>query len=454
MTTVAPATNLTASQMYHGWMPTPDVRGTTDLLWSCFSTIALCVWTAIHLPIPSYSREKPKFSVNWRNWLRQKMKESRLVPALISFVVPEFLAFVAVQEFLKARATRKSLDLTSKGLTHSFFLNMGGFCLRSPDGTLFQLDHSLLVNLANGSEATSDSDETDPTSETSVRCHPECWIHGLDDLSERGSLGVIEHKATSDIDSANATGSIFFASHTEEWIHQLAKFDENDITALSKGDSSTKTIACFQALWFVTQVISRVVESRAVTLLEVSTCSYVFCAFITYVAWWKKPQNCSVPLMIDCSDDVIARLPRSGYGDIEGTWAEFIWSGASWEVPLPFALSFNALPLCFGAIHVAAWKIALPSQIELWMWRSSTILCCGYPFVNIMPLEAWYLIRHRSFSGNFYGLPPHLPCWQTMVITFYVAVRVYMIIEIFISLRSLPLSAYDTVNWSATVPHI
>ena len=49
------------------------------------------------------------------------MKESRLVPALISFVVPEFLAFVAVQEFLKARATRKSLDLTSKGLIHSFF---------------------------------------------------------------------------------------------------------------------------------------------------------------------------------------------------------------------------------------------------------------------------------------------------------------------------------------------
>ena len=30
------------------WTENPDTRGSFDILWSCLSTLALCVWTAVH----------------------------------------------------------------------------------------------------------------------------------------------------------------------------------------------------------------------------------------------------------------------------------------------------------------------------------------------------------------------------------------------------------------------
>ena len=497
MTTAAPVANLTASGLYHGWMPTPDRRGTTDLLWSCLSTITLCVWTAIHLPVPYCSREKPKFSEDWRNWLRQKVIRSRLVPALVTFVIPEFLAFMAVQEFVKARSTRKSLDLDGIGLIHSFFLNMGGFCLRSPDGTLFQLDFDILWEAY---WSGSDYDDASATTETFGTTHSEGTCYDSEDLCELGDVGIVNDcRSSYSLDIARVPDEVFFTSHVggtwydseslselsdssvvsdyrytlhrarplgrisaealqEVFITGLEKFREDDIKALSKADSMTKTIACFQALWFVTQVISRVVQGRAVTLLEVSTCAYVFSASIAYLAWWKKPQNCSVPLMIDCPDDMIARLPVSGYQDAEGIWAQYIWGGASWDrpelSPLLLTLSFYTIPLCFGAIHVAAWKITLPSEIEIWMWRSSTVICCGLPLLGSLASEMWFLVTDRRFSSGLYGLTRHLGPFEVMVFAVYAAVRLYMIAEVLISMRSLPLSAFDTVNWSAAVPHI
>ena len=115
-------------------------------------------------------------------------------------------------------------------------------------------------------------------------------------------------RATSDPNDADSMAGISVAPNTEDnsknWIHGLIRFSESGISTLSKADNLTKKFACFQALWFVTQVFSQVAESRAVTPLEVSTrtCAYLFSASIAYAAWWKKPQNYSMPLMIDCSD--------------------------------------------------------------------------------------------------------------------------------------------------------
>ena len=119
-------------------MPTPNSRGTTDILWSCLSTVFLCVWTVIHLPVPCYRRKSIKFSKRtWRKWLRRKIVASKMFPALISIIVPELMVFAAVVEGFWAEQTRKDCPYTSTGsfsFTHSFFLNMGGFCLRSRDG--------------------------------------------------------------------------------------------------------------------------------------------------------------------------------------------------------------------------------------------------------------------------------------------------------------------------------
>lgn len=39
-----------------GWHPEPERRGTFSILSSCVITLALCVWTSIHLNIPEHKK--------------------------------------------------------------------------------------------------------------------------------------------------------------------------------------------------------------------------------------------------------------------------------------------------------------------------------------------------------------------------------------------------------------
>ena len=37
----------------HGWISEPSGRGTAGLLYTCLITIFLCVWSAMHVPVPA-----------------------------------------------------------------------------------------------------------------------------------------------------------------------------------------------------------------------------------------------------------------------------------------------------------------------------------------------------------------------------------------------------------------
>lgn len=394
--------------LIHGWVSTDCGRGTSDILWSCLATIFLCVWTAMHLPVPYYRGQQPLS-------MRQKIVRSGIGPAVISIIAPEFLAFTAVCELTKSwlgRGVIRRLAQTDWTLTHHFFLDMGGICLRSPSGRYLQIGSEDVVKALKRS-----------------RSH---------------SKQTKDHPA---------------------WVLELTKLTEDEVKDLAKSDTLSKLITCGQALWLVTQVVSRVCQHQAVTLLEVSTCAYVSCALLSYAAWWKKPQGCTSPIMITCSDDAMSEIvnrSRNPYYYETEKMENFVWGGRHWfdsigdsesdelrAVPRKIFTGLAGLcPTIFGAIHVASWNITLPSDVELWMWRASSIYCMimGVPFVMITELsdpdkQASWIFDFLALS--FFLLP-----------FFYIIVRVYMIVEIFLSLRALPPSAFDSVQWSSFLPHV
>lgn len=394
--------------LIHGWVSTDCGRGTSDILWSCLATIFLCVWTAMHLPVPYYRGQQPLS-------MRQKIVRSGIGPAVISIIAPEFLAYTAFCELIKSwlgREVIRRLTQVDWTLTHNFFLDMGGICLRSPSGRYLQIGSEDVVIALEPSHSHSKQTKDPPA-----------------------------------------------------WVLELTKLTEDEVKDVAKSDTLSKLITCGQALWLVTQVVSRVCQHQAVTLLEVSTCAYVSCALLSYAAWWKKPQGCTSPIMITCSDDAMSEIgnrSRQPYYYETEKMENFVWGGRHWSDSIggsefqelgaiPDKISSGLVGLCptiFGAIHVASWNITLPSDVELWMWRASSIYCLivGVPLVVIIGfLGSDKLV---SWIDDFLALS-FFP-----LAFFYIIVRVYMIVEIFLSLRALPPSAFDSVQWSNFLPHV
>ena len=382
--------------LVHGWVSTDCGRGTSDILWSCLATIFLCVWTVIHLPIPKYYGISPLS-------LRQRVVRSGIGTALISVIAPEFLAITAIAELTfswQNKTKVKDLIKMKWTLTHQFFLDMGGVCLKSKSGTHAQI----------------------------------------------GAAEVIRAVKTRQTDNQKTENG-------SDWTLELENITEDQIKDLAKSDALTKFIACGQALWLVTQVVSRLCQRQAITLLEVSTCAYVSCALSSYAAWWKKPQGCMIPITITCSDEEISKVVcdpmKSEYYHETKILEEFIWAGRHWLDPgedddRKITLLLGLCPALFGAIHVASWHITLPSDVELWMWRASSIYCSIAGVITSMI---------GLYADEYIDIYVCLFLEGVLVII-YVILRVYMIVEVFLSLRALPRSAFESVQWSSFLPHI
>ena len=383
--------------LVHGWVSSDCGRGTSDILWSCLSTILLCVWTVIHLPVPCVSRFEGGKLVpgeperSWRNWIIR----SGIVPAVFSVVAPEILTFIAISELYQARQSQKGMTQMQWTLTHTFFLHAGGFCLETPEGLRRQLDG--------------------------------------DDLQ-----------------------SAILQSGSPDWLSKLEEVKEVHINDHAKSNPLTKFIACGQALWLVTQVISRICQHQAVTLLEVSTLAYAVCALTAYAAWWKKPQNATLPITIPCFIETIPRkCPEDSLYCNEVSFVDYLWAGQNWTRHIIvrdeiFEVLFCFCPAVFGAIHVASWNSTLPSNVEQWLWRASALYCCA-AFIIILLVD---LIGDEPEDRRYNTLRSIVRWMMVVFFLIYIIVRLYMIFEVFLSLRALPRSAYESVQWPSFLPHI
>jgi hypothetical protein len=112
--------------------------------------------------------------------------------------------------------------------------------------------------------------------------------------------------------------------------------------------------------------------------------------------------------------------------------------------------------ILYGGVHLTAWNSHFPTGIEKLLFRLAATAVTGAGVL----LWVAYLVRQILGLNNYdESFVFTLVVLVAVVLIPYGVVaacvaRVYLVVEAFMSFRSLPLGAYTTVNWVVFLPHV
>lgn len=149
----------------------------------------------------------------------------------------------------------------------------------------------------------------------------------------------------------------------------------------------------------------------------------------------------------------LSQLTDSGYvTDAKERTFEMIFYSEDAGVR-PLLTTSSIAGALFGALHCLAWHFHFPSPAEQVLWRIASlgvVGSCTVTFLTVMCFNPNFFFLYHYHRPKFYlSTAPF-----AMVSFVYPVARITFLVLAITSLRSLPPSAFDTVNWVEFFPHI
>ena len=229
----APATSHSTSlhvdqaTQYVQYVGDPNGRGTFSLIISCVLTLTLCVWSALHLNVPS----------NSQTTLASLMTQCRWI--VTGVYAPELVVFTAWRQWSSAKLLSNLVD-------------EWGQARKQPHG--------------NGDEGTIFPDRTSYEWTMTHSFFASTGGFAIDTADDEAQYLPTGYKRL----TLTARGVALLAS-----CGHLPNVTEAEITDKSKANNVAKALVIIQALWMLLQVIGRLFAALPVTLLEVNTIAHV-----------------------------------------------------------------------------------------------------------------------------------------------------------------------------------
>jgi hypothetical protein len=237
----------------------------------------------------------------------------------------------------------------------------------------------------------------------------------------------------------------------EDEILAWPQMRDSEIDDRTQSDKVVKAIALTQVLWFVAHLIGRAISGLSITTLEIFTLSNVFCATITYLAWWSKPNGIRTPILLKViQPDCVVLVRHVAMDD----YIDF----ASLKV-LVAGLLVN---LIFASLHFIGWHSDFPSQVECMLWR---ICCVGVVLFSIFltlfvalssdrrdTLSLRDPLKYPVFNRILLCSDRMAVARQLVMLVLYGVFRLYMMVEMIVGLREVPADVYRMVQWTQYFP--
>ncbi|CCA71382.1 hypothetical protein PIIN_05321 [Serendipita indica DSM 11827] len=452
-------------------------RSLPGIVFSCLTTVFLCIWVALHLNVPE--------PVNIRGLSRLKRLKIRIksffrctvIPIFVTLVFPEWVLGMAVRQFLKAGQLAKKIRELQKEETevtrqHGFFIIMGGF-------HLFERHQSLSSN-KNGERVGENARLL--AKESRVEAGNGRRDHAPSDrrINLVEDIGIpVRTLDEFDVIRLIETGKLCLPPSIE-------------LEDKCKSDGLAKFLVVVQTLWFIAQCIARKVSKLPLTELEVITLGYTLLAVAMYIAWWDKPYQVRFPVRVYQTDpkctwtqqalkrnqQELRRNQRELKQNTEGIgfWGMAAWYAMGAQEILGGPESLKRVPMfhpgntyggesvsdnagilttiivgtLFGAVHFFAWSSPFPSPHMQFLWRFATIVITAVPPAAVVLLLSGRLIA--DYVSEILGILMMLSLF--LLPPFYFVGRGITIVLALVTLAELPLDAYRDVAWSDFFPHI
>ncbi|KIW27892.1 uncharacterized protein PV07_07590 [Cladophialophora immunda] len=453
-----------------GWVSGPNSRGTIDIVWGSFFTIFLCTWTAVCLNIP-HPQELPlqilRRKVKWMFW---------------AIVGPELVLSVAIGQYASAQRSVKRfrhLGHPQWTLRNAFFADMGGILLQPKDSTPFSVNSRQLAYLVQNkyleypsitAEEIWDKSKADTLSKILTLIQASWLICQL--------LGrAILHLPASTLELS--AGAIVFCTFGTFlcWLHKPSDVKRGIVITT---EATTKEI-------LIKAGDAAAAPYRHTPLDFVAkqsfTCGYDIMGFFN--------------LRCDDRERPLRRFPNDRFPDIS---------------PLEKFVLF-CMTTAYAAIHLIGWRFNFPSRTEALLWRVSSLIVTGttvlfWVFETIAARQRYgrwdkyFILLHlkkplpRPTADEETGVASETTPDETQdasnrdpikpvahqatmerldafekqqekakpilvwevglifpVVILYAVSRGYMIIEVFLGLRAMPLEVYETFSIAQILPH-
>ncbi|KAJ3713119.1 hypothetical protein C8R42DRAFT_634149 [Lentinula raphanica] len=225
-------------------------RSIFGILWTCLTVLFTCTWVAVHPNIPGSNQNRSKWS----------SRKKRMGFMGLTLITPEATLWIAVRQWLAARALVKRYRNKGWTMTHAHFALMGGFTVRLPQ------DDELVSVLPLLSQP------IDPN------------IYRHNNFPE--DFDIVKH---------------------------IGDIDEDEIEDRSHSDAYAKIIALVQTSWLIIVLIARWVERLPFTELEVMAVAFATINIMTYIFWFKKPLEVQYPMLVRPDNCIVKKKPSEPF---------------------------------------------------------------------------------------------------------------------------------------------
>jgi len=199
------------------------------------------------------------------------------------------------------------------------------------------------------------------------------------------------------------------------------RLTKEEIMDKSKADNLVKAVAALQILYLIVSVITRKIHSLPISPLEVCTVAFASLSIATYVANLAKPKDVEVPFIVYLDDNHSNNNHRNDTYSIEAHRSDIqlsklcgqsffartvkptgqhgptignprirndmlrLQANGTQHTTLTYAIVMSTM--CFGAIHLAAWRNYFPSEVERTLWQVASVLSSTLPLGSLLALS-------------------------------------------------------------------